>query len=331
MTVYLVDMENIPHAWANLLDACGEDDRIVLFYTDRVSQVPIILMEKVTRAHVTMEYIKCFDGPNGLDFQLVTELGYRVAKDPSAEYAIVSQDHGFDVVVDYWDQRGVQAKRIVPSIAEEGGAFPLYNAGGGIEIQDVDFSNPESFRNFLYWRLYNKIPKREISSVAAIMLDAMEQGDGYTEDRRLSCRFTYLDRTLRKKYGGERGAKLRDRIKTVSHEVFVLNLTMDTEEPPLWADTGESEICQKPEVPQTPEDAVRVPLSALDLPKSKRETIQSIILDVLTSGVDRQKSAIYRRMLSAFGREDGTETYRAAKGVIETILSTPEITPVTEG
>ena len=113
MTVYLVDMENIPHAWAKLLDACGAGDRFVLFYTEQVSQVPITLMEKVTQSQAAMDYVKCHSGPNGLDFQLVTEMGFRIARDPESEYVIVSQDHGFDVVVDYWADRNIRTKRAV--------------------------------------------------------------------------------------------------------------------------------------------------------------------------------------------------------------------------
>ena len=114
MTVYLVDMENIPHAWGKLLDIRGEDDRFVLFYTEQVTQIPISLMVKAMESHAPMEFVKCHSGPNGLDFQLVTEMGYRVARDPSAEYVVVSQDHGYDVVIDYWSERGVQARRVVP-------------------------------------------------------------------------------------------------------------------------------------------------------------------------------------------------------------------------
>ena len=177
MTIYLVDMENIPHAWANLLDICGGDDRIVLFYTDRVSQVPLILMEKVTKSRVEMEYIKCYDGPNGLDFQLVTEMGYRIAQNPEADYVIVSQDHGFDVVVQYWSGRGARAKRIVPSGGRPGGVFPQYTSGGGIEFRDVDVSNPQNVKEFLCWKLSNKVPKKEIVTISEILLEAMEQGD----------------------------------------------------------------------------------------------------------------------------------------------------------
>lgn len=309
MTVYLVDMENIPHAWANLLDVCGEDDRMILFYTDQVSQVPIILMEKVTKSRVEMEYIKCYDGPNGLDFQLVTEMGYRIARDPEAEYVIVSQDHGFDAVVNYWGGRGVRTKRIVPSGGRPGGVFPQYTSGGGVEFRGVDFSNPQNVKEFLYWKLSNKVPKKEIAVISEILLEAMEQGSGYSAERRLSCRFTYLDKTLRRQYGEGKGAKLRDQIKAVSHDVFVLNLEGEGE-----AQEGE-----------TAEESGGVygQLAALGLPAEKIEVIAAIVLDVVRGGAKRQRAVIYQRMLSAFGRAEGTETYRAAKEVIGQIVSQP--------
>lgn len=307
MTVYLVDMENIPHAWANLLDVCGEDDRMILFYTDQVSQVPIILMEKVTKSRVEMEYIKCYDGPNGLDFQLVTEMGYRIARDPEAEYVIVSQDHGFDAVVNYWGGRGVRTKRIVPSGGGPGGVFPQYTSGGGVEFRGVDFSNPQNVKEFLYWKLSNKVPKKEIAVISEILLEAMEQGSGYSAERRLSCRFTYLDKTLRRQYGEGKGAKLRDQIKAVSHDVFVLNLDGEAQEETAEDQSG----------------GVYGQLAALGLPAAKIEVIAAIVLDVVRGGAKRQRAVIYQRMLSAFGRAEGTETYRAAKEVIGQIVSQP--------
>lgn len=312
MTVYLVDMENIPHAWANLLDTCGEGDRMVLFYTDQISQVPIILMEKVTRSRVDMEYIKCYDGPNGLDFQLVTEMGYRIARDSEAEYVIVSQDHGFDAVVNYWGGRGVRARRIVPSGGRPEGAFPQHTSGGGIEFRDVDFSDTQNVKDFLSWKLSNKVPKKEIAAISEILLEAMEQGDGYSAERRLSCRFTYLDRTLRRQYGEGRGAKLRDQIKTVSHDVFVLNLE---------GERGSAPPREGAAAAEDPDGGVYARLAALGLPESKTGEIASIVMDVLSGGAKSQRAAIYRRMLSAFGREDGMETYRAAKETIGRLVS----------
>lgn len=305
MAVYLVDMENIPHAWAKLLDACVESDVLILFYTERVSQVPITLMEKVTRSPAAVDYVRCHSGANGLDFQLVTELGYRIAKDPSAEYIIVSQDHGFDVVIDYWGERGVRTKRIVPSLSDQGGVFSEYEAGGEAECREFDCKDSQSVKDFLYWKLSNKVRKAEIPFIVEILMEAMEQGNGYPSEKRLNCRFTYLDKALRGKYGDAKGPKLRDQIKAVSREAFSLGLGQ--EEP------ADMEAAEEP--------AVYARLLALGFSASRAEEVSVIVSEVLRSGEGHRKAEVYRRMLSAFGRKDGVELYRAAKEPLEQILS----------
>lgn len=302
MAVYLVDMENIPHAWAKLLDGCAESDVFVLFYTEQVSQVPITLMEKVTRAPAAVDYVRCHSGTNGLDFQLVTEMGYRVARNPSAEYVIVSQDHGFDVVIDYWGERGVRTRRIVPSVSDQGGVFAEHASDGETELPEFDFSDPKSVREFLYWKLSNKVRKTEIPFIVEILMEAMEQGNDYPSDKRLSCRFTYLDRALRGKYGDAKGPKLRDQIKTVSREAFSLSV------PPEQAE--EEDLGS----------AVYERLSELGVAASRAKEVSAIVTEVLESGEEHRRAAIYRRILSAFGRRDGVELYRAAKESVGQLL-----------
>lgn len=311
MAIYLVDMENIPHAWGKLLDACTDRDRFVLFYTEQVSQVPITLMEKVTGSPAAVEYIRCRGGTNGLDFQLVTEMGYRVARDPSAEYIIVSQDHGFDVVVDYWNERGVPTRRIVPSVSGQGGAISEYGAGGEGELQEFDFSDPQSMKEFLSWRLSNKVRKTEIPFIVDILMDAMVQGGDYPCDKRLSYRFTYLDKALRGKYGDAKGPKLRDQIKAVSREAFSLSLRTETEDAPEAAEPAE---------PEELVDVVYARLAALGITASKAREAAGIVSEVLRSGEEHQRAAIYRRILSTFGRKDGTELYRAAKDSVGQLI-----------
>lgn len=349
MTVYLVDMENIPHAWAKLLDACGAGDRFVLFYTEQVSQVPITLMEKVTQSQAAMDYVKCHSGPNGLDFQLVTEMGFRIARDPESEYVIVSQDHGFDVVVDYWADRNIQTKRVVPATGERGGAFPQHGAG---EFEGIDCSNPQCVKDYLCWKLSNKVPKREIPFVAAILMDAMGQGNDYSANRRLSCRFTYLDRALRKLYGDSKGAKIRDQIKAVSREALILGLPSDVatflseeagteapEEPaPMEAEGSETPHAaepealsgaepasmkpslQEPEPIPDPAEALHPRLFALGLPEERAREIAGILTEVLQSGQEHPRAKVYRKLLSAFGRKEGTALYQTVKDATAQIL-----------
>ena len=59
-----------------------------------------------------IQWIKCVEGSNALDFQLVTELGARVATEPGHAFVIVSNDNGFDAVVTYWTQRGKDVRRM---------------------------------------------------------------------------------------------------------------------------------------------------------------------------------------------------------------------------
>jgi hypothetical protein len=46
-------------------------------------------------------------GHNALDFQLVTYLGYLIAKDPMGQYLIISYDRGFEYVVNFWRKDGL--------------------------------------------------------------------------------------------------------------------------------------------------------------------------------------------------------------------------------
>lgn len=350
MTVYLVDMENIPHAWGRLLDICGEDDRFVLFYTEQVTQVPITLMVKALESQAAMEYIRCHSGPNGLDFQLVTEMGWRIARDPSAEYVIVSQDHGYDVVIEYWSERGVRTKRAVPTAVGQGGVFSEYSARGGAGVQIPEFTSEQELKEFLSWKLLNRVPKGEIPFIAEALMEALGQGAGYSTDRRLSCRFTYLDRALRERYGNVKGPKIRDQIKAVSREVFGIDMNTPDQpeeaaeepdeaaaepaalEPAAEEPIAEESAVEKPakEETETPaaepaaeetDAVVYAPFSALPLPAGRAEELSAIVSEVLERGEAHPKAAVYRKILSAYGRVEGGELYRAVKEAVEQILS----------
>ena len=57
------------------------------------------------------EMIKCNPGKNGLDFQLVSYLGYLLKTASKSNYIIVSNDCGFDAVVKFWQDRGMSVIR----------------------------------------------------------------------------------------------------------------------------------------------------------------------------------------------------------------------------
>lgn len=306
MAVYMIDMENIPHAWVKLLELYEEGDRFVLFYTDHVAQFPMSVLQQVARTPAELEFVHCYSGPNGLDFQLVSEMGFRVASRPEDQYVIVSGDHGFDAVIDYWGERGVEVRRVVP--ASGSAVISEVRRSAGAETRDAGLSDAKSFREFLCEKLTSKVPRREVSFIAGVLMDAMDQGIGYSADRQLSCRFTYLDRSLRRQYGDEKGAKIREQIKAVSREAFLVGFQVEsggTEEAPEAEDSGREALAK--------EEGVYARLLPLGLPEEQTRKVSSIVEEVLESGEQRRQAAVYRRILAAFGRKDGTELYRAVR------------------
>lgn len=105
-TIYLVDSENVNDVWIRLVTNMEPQDEILVFYTEKSPHMSYEKVIELTRlSDRPIEWIKCVEGSNALDFQLVTELGARVAIDPEYAFVIVSNDNGFDAVVKYWTQR----------------------------------------------------------------------------------------------------------------------------------------------------------------------------------------------------------------------------------
>lgn len=112
-TIYLVDSENVNDVWIRLVTNMEAQDEILVFYTDKSPHMSYEKVIELTRlADRPIQWIKCVEGSNALDFQLVTELGARVAVEPDHAFVIVSNDNGFDAAVKYWTQRGKDVRRM---------------------------------------------------------------------------------------------------------------------------------------------------------------------------------------------------------------------------
>jgi hypothetical protein len=88
-------------------------DEILVFYTEKSPHMSYEKVIELTRlSDRPIQWIKCVEGSNALDFQLVTELGARVAMNPEYEFVIVSNDNGFDAAVKYWVHREQHVRRM---------------------------------------------------------------------------------------------------------------------------------------------------------------------------------------------------------------------------
>ena len=110
--IYLVDSENVGDIWVPLMVSSQEDDEVLVFYTTKSPHINYENVRMLKETEKEADFIKCFEGSNALDFQLVSELGYRLSQNADREYVIVSNDTGFDAVVRYWSTRKMPVSRL---------------------------------------------------------------------------------------------------------------------------------------------------------------------------------------------------------------------------
>lgn len=119
--IYLVDTENVGSAWTDLLPQRNSKDMIILFFTEHSPGISYYDLDIIRQYPSSFEMIECVTGKNGLDFQLVSYLGYLIKSAPKTDYIIVTNDTGFDAVVKFWNQREMSVIRKTKSelIAKE--------------------------------------------------------------------------------------------------------------------------------------------------------------------------------------------------------------------
>ena len=95
-----------------LLVASQPDEEVIVFYTQKSPHMNYENVRLLKETEKEAEFIKCFEGSNALDFQLVTQLGYLLCENQENSYVIISNDTGFDAAVRYWKQRNMPVQRL---------------------------------------------------------------------------------------------------------------------------------------------------------------------------------------------------------------------------
>lgn len=113
---YLVDTENVGSVWVDLIPTLAKQDCLLLFYTVNSSGISYEDLLKLAGQEQKYEMIQCFTGRNGLDFQLVSYLGYLIKSNAKAEFIIISNDIGYDAVVRFWSARDISVSRVKASV-----------------------------------------------------------------------------------------------------------------------------------------------------------------------------------------------------------------------
>ena len=108
MAVYMIDYENVKTGGLNGISRLTESDHVIIFYSENANRLTFDLHQRLMASPAKIEYREVtVGGHNALDFQLVTYLGFLIAQNPTGPYLIISNDRGFDYVVNFWRKDGL--------------------------------------------------------------------------------------------------------------------------------------------------------------------------------------------------------------------------------
>lgn len=109
---YLIDSENVGSTWADLLKKEEKSD-FYIFVTENAKSLNFSLLKDLTdNQRHKINIIECEPGRNSLDFYLSSYLGYLIGTGKHSSFTVVSQDNGFDHVIEYWKRNGINVAKI---------------------------------------------------------------------------------------------------------------------------------------------------------------------------------------------------------------------------
>ena len=113
MRYFFIDFENVGQNGLYFGDSKLSDSVVNIFYTERCMNINMDVIGNILDedAKLQMHYVK--NGiKNALDFQLSTYLGYVISEtEGKAEYIIISNDTGYDRVIDFWKRFSIVVGR----------------------------------------------------------------------------------------------------------------------------------------------------------------------------------------------------------------------------
>jgi len=118
-TTYLIDTENVGNVWKSLLPNLHRRDRLLFFYTENSPGISYADLQQLLKSKRAYEFITCHTGKNGLDFQLISYLGFLLNWHQRDQFVVVSSDTGYDPALQFWRDKGYLVERISRSMLKE--------------------------------------------------------------------------------------------------------------------------------------------------------------------------------------------------------------------
>lgn len=113
-TVYLIDSENVADHWVGHIKLNGSLDKVIIFWSRNSRGISLCLMETFLKEYPReqIEFVECYTGGNSMDFHIVTKLGQMTARPTKTHFVIVSDDTGYDGVINHLYDNGFLVKRL---------------------------------------------------------------------------------------------------------------------------------------------------------------------------------------------------------------------------
>lgn len=114
MSTYIINTESVQNRWGHLLKDLTPKDNILAFFRNDCSDLTLGFINAILKRHTHIELISRIQTVRTnitVNFQLVTELGYRIAKNPDERYILVSENEVYDPLIEYWSDKNIDIHR----------------------------------------------------------------------------------------------------------------------------------------------------------------------------------------------------------------------------
>lgn len=114
---FFIDYENVRADGLRGIADLDKHAAVIIFYSKNADKVPLDISRIFSDSKARLVHIKVGVGTrNALDFQLVSYLGYAIARfkelDMNIKYFMVTKDKGFDSVKYFWRKYDIQIHRV---------------------------------------------------------------------------------------------------------------------------------------------------------------------------------------------------------------------------
>lgn len=111
---FLIDYENVNYAGLEGTEFLEEGDTVIIFFSDKCDKIVGYRMMDIENSGCSFEICKLKNvRKNALDYYIASKVGEIFAMDRQARIAIISEDKGFQSILDYWRVRLIVSNQLV--------------------------------------------------------------------------------------------------------------------------------------------------------------------------------------------------------------------------